>query len=305
METPANLVRSTDFWFEDGTIIVQVENTLYRLHRGLLASRSTVFRDTFSIPQPEEESSTQIDGCPAVQLHDRAKDFTRFLTALHHYGPPNCPVANFFELRSILLLSDKYDVPVLREAMISVLVDLYPTSLKTWSARQPGTPAGYKANIAADFEALNLAVKMNIRPILPALMYEICTSEAYGINAIVFGYRSVKIQDLGYRKRCISAVPELARAQRRVLSYLEEPDSDCDEEEGGACDAERIRWLALELEDENVDPLKDDNANVWDDFSLCSSCLSSAKMVYQDARQKLWDDLPAIFDLGTWDELLA
>lgn len=85
MDTPAELVRSPEFWFDDGTVVLQVENTLYRVYRGLLASRSTVFRDTFSMPQPAE-GREEIEGCPVVQLHDREKDFTRFLAALHHHG---------------------------------------------------------------------------------------------------------------------------------------------------------------------------------------------------------------------------
>lgn len=90
MDVPPELFRSTEFWFDDGTVVLQVENTLYRVYRGLLSSRSTVFHDTFSIPQPVEER-TEIEGCPVVQLHDRSKDFTRFLKALHHYGSQLVP----------------------------------------------------------------------------------------------------------------------------------------------------------------------------------------------------------------------
>jgi hypothetical protein len=89
MNTSAELVRSPDFWFEDGTVVLQVQNTLYCVYRGLLTSRSVVFRDTFSIPQPTgsvESEKNEIDGCPVVQLNDNAKDFTRFMKAIHDYG---------------------------------------------------------------------------------------------------------------------------------------------------------------------------------------------------------------------------
>lgn len=90
MDVPAELVRSTEFWFEDGTVVLRVENTLYRVYRGLLASRSTVFHDTFSIPQPAEERE-EIDGCPVLQLHDKEEDFTWFLKAFHHRGSQLVP----------------------------------------------------------------------------------------------------------------------------------------------------------------------------------------------------------------------
>ena len=70
MDTPTGLMRSPAFWFADGTVVIQVENTLYRVYRGLLGSRSMVFHDTFSVPQPAEEGMA-IEGCPLVQLHDK------------------------------------------------------------------------------------------------------------------------------------------------------------------------------------------------------------------------------------------
>ncbi|KAJ7181317.1 hypothetical protein C8R43DRAFT_1116697 [Mycena crocata] len=285
METPAELIRNTDFWFKDGTIVLQVENTLYRLYHGLLASRSSVFHDTFSIPQPAEEGK-HVEACPVVQLHGQSEDFTRFLKALLQYGPnPNCSVVSFPELRSILQLSDKYDVPILRDGMIALLLDLYPTSLDKWTARR--TPPGYNALVIDDFEALNMAVKINIRPILPSLMYDICTSKSYGLDAIVFGYETAKIEDDEYRKRCIAAIPQLVRAQRKVLAYLRDGmDTQYDDDTG-------------------VDPLADTNEMHWDHYAVCPPCLAAAKTAYQEARQELWDDLPDIFNLGTWDELLA
>ncbi len=85
MDTSTNFLRSPDFWFTDGTVVLQVEKTLYRVYRGLLGSRSTVFFDTFSLPQPAE-GGTEIEGCPLVKLHDKSREFTPFLKALHAYG---------------------------------------------------------------------------------------------------------------------------------------------------------------------------------------------------------------------------
>jgi hypothetical protein len=53
-----------------------------------------------------------------------------------------------------------------------------------------------------------------------------------------------------------------------------------------------------------MDPLADENEGLWENFSVCPSCLEAAKQCYRATRQKLWDDLPSIFDLGTWEDLL-
>ncbi|KAF7344647.1 BTB domain-containing protein [Mycena venus] len=304
METPTDLVRNSEFWFEDGTIILRVENTLYRVYRGLLASRSTVFRDTFSMPQPQiDEERDEIDGCPVVQLHDKEKDFTCFLKALLQYGSyRSTPVSGLAELSSVLRLSDKYDVSLLRESMTSILYDLYPTSLSNWLTRSANIPPGYRISGIDDILVLNLAREMNIPSILPGAMYQ--ASKAHGLD-ILYG-RSARIEHENDRRHCVTAIPELIVARRRVLSgYLvnKETADGCDAEEG-ECDAERLRWLALDLPREDYpDPLAD--TIPWEDFDVCSACLEAAKEVYNAARQEFWDDLPDIFNLGSWADLLA
>ncbi|KAJ7434075.1 hypothetical protein FB451DRAFT_1572183 [Mycena latifolia] len=307
MDTPAEeavveLIRSTDFWYDDGTVVLQVENTLYRAYRGLVSSHSTIFRDTFAIPQPTEES-TEIEGCAVVQLHDTVKDFTRFLKALHQIGfYPSCPVSGIAELGSVLRLSDKYDVPILRESMVLTLSTLYPTSsLNEWCTRT--TPQGYTKSASDDIVALNLAVAMDIRSVLPAIMYSVCCQ--YDLASLLCGTSRVKIASLEYRNKCILAFPRLILAERDLLRYLtrEEGDKDCDSPE--QCDGERLRWLAADLATERCDPLADANGDDWDCLGTCTSCLDAAKAAFNSIRQQLWNELPGIFGLGTWEELLA
>ncbi|KAJ6575563.1 hypothetical protein DFH09DRAFT_1361754 [Mycena vulgaris] len=301
MDTPAELVRSAEFWFDDGTVVLQVENTLYRVYRGLLSSRSTVFYDTFSIPQPTEDGN-EIEGCPVIQLHDSAKDFTRFLKALHQYGayPLPCPVAGMNELVSVLRLSDKYDVPVLRDSMLSIMSLIYPSTFDKWPTRT--TPPGYRALTSDDLVALAIAVKMEIRSVLPVVMYDLCCStELASGNAST---RRIKIGDAEYRDKCIAAIPRLMAAQKAGLGYLtRDEDNNCGSP--AECDAERLRWLALELEDPVLDPLAEEAEESWLSFALCPPCLGAAKVAHIDARRKLWDALPDIFGLGTWEELLT
>ncbi|KAJ6474495.1 hypothetical protein C8R47DRAFT_710507 [Mycena vitilis] len=305
LNPPAELTRSSEFWFSDGTIVLQAGNTLYRVYRGLLASRSTVFEDTFSLPQPEPaEETNQIDGCAVVQLHDKAKDFTRFLKALHNYGSYRiCPLSGFMELSSVLRLSDKYDVSILRKATLSILSDLYPGSLDRWAKRE--SPPGYRNSDSDHIPALNLAVKMNILPILPVVMYEVCCR--IDLDTIVDGKGRDRIEDKGYRKKCILGYSRLQAAHREALRYLErdQEEEPCRVTPECNCDAERLRWIGCELRNEDeMDPLLDRNLKEWDNLEVCPECLESVKDKYDEARQTLWDELPVIFDLGTWEELL-
>lgn len=74
--------RSTEFWFDDGSVVLHVETTQFRVHRSILSSYSEVFRDMFAVPQPTG-SGEIIEGCPVVQLSDMADDWNIVLKALY------------------------------------------------------------------------------------------------------------------------------------------------------------------------------------------------------------------------------
>lgn len=106
---PVELERHPDLWFEDGSIVLRAENTLFLVHMSQLSRHSVCFRDMFSMPQLKQgplatagaASSSKIvahsgeleklvldDGqeCSVVYLHDAAEDLGNLLTALYD-GP--------------------------------------------------------------------------------------------------------------------------------------------------------------------------------------------------------------------------
>ena len=80
---PSCLTRSTDCWFDDGNVVLQVESTLFRVHRSILSMHSEVFRGMFSVPQPVAVDGELVDNCPVVQFPDRAVDWTHVLKAFY------------------------------------------------------------------------------------------------------------------------------------------------------------------------------------------------------------------------------
>lgn len=85
--TPSELSRlsaeskQSDFWFEDGSVILLAGSVAFKVHRGQLARHSEVFRDLLSLPQPIDEAS--FEGCPLVELHDSPTDLWYLLRALY------------------------------------------------------------------------------------------------------------------------------------------------------------------------------------------------------------------------------
>ena len=81
----APLTHSPDLWFDDGSIVLHVESTLFKVHRSILSSNSEVFCDMFGVLQPSTTNTSDgaIDGCPVVPLPDQAVDWTHVLKALY------------------------------------------------------------------------------------------------------------------------------------------------------------------------------------------------------------------------------
>lgn len=79
----ADRQRHATLWYEDGTIILANKTTLFRVSREILARRSVLFKDMFSLPQPKElDSEETFDGLPVVVLDDSTQDLQHLLSAV-------------------------------------------------------------------------------------------------------------------------------------------------------------------------------------------------------------------------------
>jgi hypothetical protein len=70
-----------DLCFKDGNVILVAEGICFRVHSGQLTRQSDVFRGMMSIPQPVD--APMVDGCPVIELHDRAQELAYMLEALY------------------------------------------------------------------------------------------------------------------------------------------------------------------------------------------------------------------------------
>ncbi|KAJ7731870.1 hypothetical protein B0H16DRAFT_1733058 [Mycena metata] len=51
-------------WYYDGSIVLQAEQTQFRVHASLLSAGSTVFKDIFELARDPSNVDAQVEGCP-------------------------------------------------------------------------------------------------------------------------------------------------------------------------------------------------------------------------------------------------
>jgi BTB/POZ domain len=80
---PTLPIRSENFWFEDGDIVLSVtEDDVehhFRVHRAILTIASPVFRDMLSMPQP-----SKCESLPVSLRDDSVHDLKALLGALYY-----------------------------------------------------------------------------------------------------------------------------------------------------------------------------------------------------------------------------
>src|SRR6266478_3590460 len=124
-ESPT-LTKHADLWFCDGSVILQAESTLFRVHKSQLSRRSTVFSDMFTLAQPPVMSThatladETYEGCPVVKLYDSAEDVANLLLAL--YDGPFVPGLLFHSSRYINTSTDRTCIRIGSSAIMTLMI---------------------------------------------------------------------------------------------------------------------------------------------------------------------------------------
>ncbi|KAF7299315.1 BTB domain-containing protein [Mycena indigotica] len=309
---PPALQRSTDYWFDDGNIILQVESTQFRLAKSVLAMHSSVFRDMFSLPLPQDEPL--VDGCPVVILcGDRSEDWTHLLAAVFPLQLFRTRNPTLDQLSAILRLSKKYDIPLPRSDCVRRLKCEFPTTLAEHDQLDTGWMhieiPGDLSITQALVHLVNLAREVGLFSILPLLLYDIIIAAEPGEN----DHDNPNVLHHALRK--LSTADEIACLRFHVrlmqpyhqtpLKWIESvPCVECTA--APKCSVKIDLLLGLALNAPNA--LIHEFLTQWDshdDWSskVCEKCLIVAKAVHETARQKFWDRLPSFFELPEWEEL--
>ncbi|KAJ7760100.1 hypothetical protein DFH07DRAFT_940030 [Mycena maculata] len=322
---PKEFQRVQELWFEDGNIVVRAETSQFRVYRGFLATRSPVFQDMFSFPQPLD--SELVDGCPLVVLPDPAPHVIVFLRAIFDssfFKPFPFPTA-YNIIVGCLRLSHKYGVDYLRREALIHFSSGFDTKLSRWDAEAYGaynlgddTPVsriiswGIPPDIGYNASVIHIIREVDALWLLPLAFYSLSATSSTDIGSDIFsdaGCNSVptKLSDVdraaflrGHGIQCLSVATD-------ILRFLYEPveidGCGCPE----ACSQVRLRAIASIREVIRANPSRPLDIwgpNEWEWLDdACLTCLTALKKTHQEAKEEFWDKLPGIYGLPPWEEL--
>ncbi|KAF7370395.1 BTB domain-containing protein [Mycena sanguinolenta] len=283
------VMKQSAFWFIDGSVVLQAENTQFRVHFGVLARHSTIFRDMQGLPQPSDEPT--VDGCPVVKLQDDPMDVEYLLESLYdsHSQEKKLQIP---ALGALIRLGRKLPLNTpqrLRNTMC--LADTFDT---------------IEEYDGIDFDMVTLLSENNILSAMPCACYR-----AVNLSTLVelfdgkpesHGTRpSLSQTDL---RRCAIGQQRLARKLFQpgyTLGWARKWEfHDCTSPV--TCRASRENIWTSHMEDSEVYVFLVPRYFLGR-YNFCAACTLHATESMTVGRNKIWQELPEIFDLPPWNEL--
>ncbi|KAI5896085.1 uncharacterized protein SCHCODRAFT_02614006 [Schizophyllum commune H4-8] len=286
-------------WCRDGSVVLHVEDTLFRVHQSTLERLSEAFKDLFTVPPPEGEAL--LDGCPLVRLEgDSSADWETLLDAIYdpiYFVTLEVDIHNSVDTSipttlRLLRLATKYRIIAFRKTCINLLsVDFHSDRL--FKVRDPPPPP---QNIVL---VMIVAHETNALTLLPCA-YLLCVTELdeneiftdvtlpavlkvnlyHGILGILDALR----KDVFPYAHGLAVVENCERFVKCSISalfqpYFHNPHSPC--------------YIFAD----NLDSREACR-------TICDVCYKRVSTTFYEGRQKTWERLPEIFGLGKdWDEL--
>ncbi|KAJ6631583.1 hypothetical protein B0H10DRAFT_1979452 [Mycena sp. CBHHK59/15] len=311
-KTQGSIMRS-DIWHKDGSIVLQAQNTQFRVHWGVLSLHSSFFRDMQDLPQPPDQSN--VEGCPIVELPDSAEDVEHLLKALYNplFNQKSLP---FSVVSSIFRLGRKYDFKDLLASVVERLAFEHPTSWKQYQELYHDSgiysPSRIVPRTGIYLDFITLARENNLFSMLPCAYHRalLVHTQFQIFNGVTRrdGTGVAKLSSVD-QQLCILAKSKLLQAQFEpgyTFGWLLTDSMDPSPEENDCtnlaeCRRQRDSILLHLLFPSSYRGLTFLPPSLW--ARLCETCAGRAKASTEAGRQKMWEALPSFFDLPPWGEL--
>ncbi|KAF7964590.1 hypothetical protein HWV62_5375 [Athelia sp. TMB] len=314
--TPAPVVRS-EIWFEDGNVILQAENTQFKVHRGMLARNSSIFNDMFSVPQPPMPEEESVEGCVVIHLPDSAHDLEIVLRALIERGfAPSREPVSIKIVAAFLRLGRKYDFETLRTDALHRIFYEVPATLEDNDACMHNFQIeGHTDDGWFWINIVNLAREQSIQSVLPLALYECCRVlyENHGPSSIFKGITradgSTALLSLEDQMICLSSYSTLLALQNTTtFVWLDAEDDFVSCRDGQFCPSKRSSLLRdcffTQTSLQGLDHWNSCVKNNLFEDQQCENCNHISEQIHTAGRLHFWRRLPETFGLPEWQELI-
>ncbi|KAJ7177496.1 hypothetical protein C8R43DRAFT_872384 [Mycena crocata] len=303
-------ITRSNIWYEDGGVVLQAQDTQFRVHWSILAQQSSFFRDMQGLPQPVDQPS--VDGCPVIELPDSVEDVRYLLKAL--YTPSVIQPASlwytlthvhrtFLEhaiplaaVAAFIRLGRKYAFAELLNSAVARLTFVNPITLEDYD-----TPCASERIVGYSgirIDMLTLARETNILTALPCAYLRVVTSYTL-VNLLDGSKRSdgttASLTAVDQRE-CLLGREKLLKAQVQkdsgyTFGWMRSSAFD-DCTNPTRCGPLRAACIRICMDNLCVNALIKVS-------TLCNPC----KRHMEDGREKIWENLPTFFGLPPWNEL--
>ncbi|TDL27697.1 hypothetical protein BD410DRAFT_760816 [Rickenella mellea] len=164
-----------NYWYHDGSVVIMVEEQLFRVHRSFLERKSVFFGRLFKRESDRIPISFPKVNCPIHRVNGRAEDFTRLLDALDDGLAFATNPLSFSSLASVLRASTALEFHDLRAFVLQKFEKMWPDSFDAVTrVRRPHA-----------LESIVLAKECNVPKVLKPAMYELLRTPTLDFNSIV------------------------------------------------------------------------------------------------------------------------
>ncbi|KAL1950001.1 hypothetical protein VTO73DRAFT_8882 [Trametes versicolor] len=308
-----------DFWFADGSIVIIAEGVGFRVHMTLLSLHSPVFRDLFTLPQPdpgtESDGGDSHQGFPVVHVTDSAHDMQCLLRAIYHsrrYLPDMSKRIPFAVLAALMRLGHKYELTDIVDKAANYLEEYFTADFDTWPHlcyAEHGPKFDFSSKKPADlFECVNIARLTGKTAMLPLMLYRCCQ---LGIGDILTGSKrctgTIERLSEGDIERCLVGRDRLLQLSGKIVPALV----------GATCAAQCVSREACSQRIQRLRAVPEKTAGLlttaalvglecplrrlhkfteldcWQ--GLCYSCGLGLRHNYKKTQREIWDKLPSVF----------
>ncbi|KAJ7668687.1 hypothetical protein DFH06DRAFT_205875 [Mycena polygramma] len=306
-------LRRSTIWYKDGSVVLQAQDTQFRVHWGVLAQASAFFHDLSGLPQPTDQPN--VDGCPVIEISDLVADVECLLTGLYNPGLFNQKALPFPYIASFVRLGRKYDFKDLFDIAVERLAFENPTTLEEYTALGTvlSTAAGKRVSHSTTrivnyrgihYDMLELARENDLLALLPCAYFRVARLSLESI------FEEIQRPDgttcaLSSMDRaiCTRGHERLQHAQWKpdnTLSWvvLWKCSDNCAEHK--KCDQARESVLRSILFNPAVYAFI-----VIEEIQkyFCAGCAKMVGTSLATGQGKMWENLPSFFELPPWQEL--